>query len=76
MDWLYLYQTSEIVSFKIAQYCRMENQKVFFLDQYYFFSNEHNGKMDKIIFLKTNMMLEPKLYMNGHYIVPGTVFNK
>jgi hypothetical protein len=75
VDWLYLYQTSEIVSFKIAQYCRMENQKVFFLDQYYFFSNEHNGKMDKIIFLKTNMMLEPKLYMNGHYIVPGTVFS-
>ena len=54
----------------------MENQKFFFLDQYYFFSNEHNGKMDKIIFLKTNMMLEPKLYMNGHYIVPGIVFNK
>jgi len=21
------------------------------------------------------MMFEPKLYMNGHYIVPGTVFN-
>ena len=77
MDWLYLYQTSEIVSFKISQYCRMENQMFFFLIDIsiLFFSNEHSGKMDKIIFLETKMILEPKLYMNGHYIVPGTVFN-